>query len=62
MSKLKIFVYIAAYTVVILLLRGGRNYGSWIGLDSCGVGYWILNLAHLVLSYLIGRSVAIKNF
>ncbi len=45
------------FTVIIYLLRGGSNFDSIVGIDSCGLGGWILLFVHLGVSlYLSYRS------
>ena len=61
-DKLKVLLYVTIYTVAILFIRFGRAYSSWIGLESCGIGFWIFNATHLALSYLTAKSVAIQHF
>ena len=61
-DKLKVLLYVIIYTVCLLLLRGGHSYSSWIGVEACGVGYWLFNITHLALSYLTAKSDAILQF
>lgn len=61
-DKLKIVLYVVLYTVGILLLRGGKSYSSWVGIEPCGIGFWLCNFLHLALSYLVSKSIAIEQF
>ena len=61
-DKFKIILHIYAYTLIILVCRGGRTYDSLIGLAKCSVGSWICAFLHLFLSYLYSKSIGIKKF
>lgn len=58
---MKLVCGIFLYTVVVLLARGGETYESWAGLESCGIGGFILILIHLILGYFLSKSVAVKK-
>ena len=61
LEKLKVILHIYAYTLIILVLRGGKSFDSFIGLERCSVGGWFCALLHLFLSYLYSKSIAIKQ-
>ena len=61
-EKLKIVGFVFLYTVIILLCKGGENYSSFIGLESCTAGGYILIAIHLLLSFLCSKSIAMKIF
>lgn len=60
-EKLKVIMHIYAYTLIILVLRGGKSFDSLIGLERCSFGGWFCALLHLFLSYLYSKSIAIKQ-
>lgn len=43
-------------------MRGGKTFESVVGLQSCGIGSYILAMLHIVLSYLYCKSTAMKQF
>lgn len=59
---MKIVLYTIIYTVAILLIRGGLKYQSIIGLEACGIGFWVCNALHLIISLLLTKSIAIQQF
>jgi hypothetical protein len=61
-DKIKVIGQIFLYTVIVLLFKGGRNYSSIIGLESCGIGSYIVIFSHLVLSFLYSKSIAMKKY
>lgn len=56
-DKLKIILYIYAYTFVVLICRGGKTFDSLIGLEKCSIGSWVVACVHLLLSYLYVRAI-----
>lgn len=61
-EKLKVVGFIFLYTIIVLLIKGGENYPSIIGLTECGMGGYFFVLLHAVLSFIIAKSVAIQMF
>lgn len=55
-------MYAVFATIMILLLRGSRSFTSIVGVEPCGIMYWVLNLFHMALCYLFAKSSAIKIF
>lgn len=62
LDKIKIVVFIFAYTVLVLLVKGGQNYQSYVGLPSCSAGGYLLVAAHLALSFICAKAYAMKIF
>lgn len=60
MDKLKIIGFVFLYTLAALLLKGGHNYSSLIGIDSCGLLGTSIVFIHLGLSYYFSKTMAIK--
>lgn len=61
-DKLKVMLYAVSTTIAMLLLRGSRSFRSIVGVEPCGIVYWILNILHFALCYLFAKSSAIKIF
>ena len=60
-DKLKLIAWIFLYTIASLLFRRGETYDSWIGLENCQIGSYLIVFLHLIVGYLISKSIAIKK-
>ena len=57
MRKFLIFLVIVAYTLVLVLFRGGEKFPSILGLTPCGFGTWVCVLLQFGISYWFAKYI-----